>query len=143
MAFTMCSKKRCSTLSASFPLDRKLPVLGFGCLRNACLIATRDAAGAARVTLFTQTGRSKWTRPLPTTAESVSIVGVGDRAFAVGFVSDHGIEVSRLDRDGAVTGLWSEAGATTPPVLTWSSGRLLIARHHGDTVIHHVIPLAR
>lgn len=142
LRFTMCSSKRCSTLSAAFAFDRRLPLLGFGCLRNACLVASRDAAGNARIAFLTQTSRTKWTRPLTTASSSVSIVGVGDHAFALGHATSDGTEVVRVDREGAITPLWRGPISTTAPALAWSSGRLLIARPSGDTILHDIIELA-
>jgi hypothetical protein len=143
LKFQMCTKRRCSGLVASFRLDVRLPILGFGCLGNACLVATRDDAGNARVTLLTETSKSKWVRPLDTPPETVSILGIGDRAFAVGYLTRAGAEVVRFDRDGKATSLWRDPAATSAPALAWSSGQLLIARHRGQALIHETIPLAR
>jgi hypothetical protein len=143
LQFAMCSRKRCSALPASFALDRKVPLLGFGCLRNACLIALPHAAGEVRLALLTESSRTRWTRPWKTPSSTISIIGVGDRAFAIGHATDNGAEVVRIDSDGQVTSLWRDPAATTTPALAWSSGRLLIARYRGDTVAHHVISLAR
>jgi hypothetical protein len=140
MSFTMCSKKACSSLPASFTLDRRIPIVGAGCLRNMCLLATRDTDGAVRLSLASTTGRTKWSRPLPTSSP-VSIVGVGDRAFAVGYETMDGAVVLKLDRDGKATPVWSDR-YTTAPVLAWSSGRLLIARFRGDSLEHDTVALA-
>jgi hypothetical protein len=140
MSITMCSKKSCSNLPASFTLDRNLPVLGAGCVRNACLLATRHATDRARLSLATTTGRIRWSQPLATTG-AVSIVGVGDRAFAVGFAGPDGAAVIKLDRDGKATPLWRDSAAGAP-ALAWSAGRLAIARFRGDELVHDTIALA-
>jgi hypothetical protein len=140
MSFTMCSKKACSNLPASYTLDRRPPILGAGCLRNMCLLATRDTDGTARLSLLSTTGRSRWSRPLPVSGP-VSIVGVGDRAFAVGYETMDGAVVLKLDRDGKATPVWRDPD-TSAPVLAWSSGRLLIARFRGDSLEHDTVALA-
>jgi len=143
LKFAMCTKRRCSGLIASFKLDRRLPILGFGCLGNACLIATRDDAGNPRIALLTETSKMKWTRPLDATGATVSVLGIGDRAFAVGYATKAGAEIVRIDRTGAATPLWRDAAATGAPAVMWSSGRLLIAHHHGDALVHETLALAR
>jgi hypothetical protein len=140
MSITMCSKKACSNLPASFTLDRRLPVLGVGCVRNACLLATRDEAGRARLSLLATTGRIRWNQPLAASG-AVSIVGVGDRGFAVGFAGPEGAAVIKLDRDGKATPLWRDPAAGAP-ALAWSAGRLAIARFRGDELMHDTIALA-
>jgi hypothetical protein len=140
MSITMCSKKACSNLPASFTLDRRLPVLGAGCVRNACLLATRDEAGRARVSLLATTGRIRWNQPLAASG-AVSIVGIGDRGFAVGFAGPDGAVVLKLDRDGKATPLWRDPAAGAP-ALAWSAGRLAIARFRGDELMHDTIALA-
>jgi hypothetical protein len=143
LRFTMCTKKRCSGLPASFKLDRRIPILGFGCLRNACLIAVRDEAGNARLAFVTETNQSKWNKTLDTASSTVSIVGVGDRAFAVGYATGTGSEVVRFDRDGVATSLWRDPASTSVPALAWSSGLLLIAHRRGETPVHETIPVQR
>lgn len=143
LLFTMCTKKRCSSLPARFALDRRLPLLGFGCLRDACLIASRDDVGTIRLAYLGETSRLKWSQPLAAATSAVSIIGVGDRAFAVGYATDRGGEVFRFDRDGQSTSVWRDAASTGPPSLAWSSGRLLIAHYHGDALAHEIVPLQR
>ena len=143
LKFQMCTRRRCSGLIASFRLDPRLPILGFGCVSNACLVAARDEAGNARIALLTETSKSKWTRPLDAPSQTISILGLGDRAFAVGYLTRTGAEVLRLDRDGKATPLWRDPAATSTPALAWSSGRLLIARYRGQALVHETIPLAR
>jgi hypothetical protein len=139
LSFTMCTKNACSNLPASFTLDRRLPVLGAGCLRNMCLLATRGTDGSAWLSLLSITGRTKWSQPLPISSP-VSIVGVGDRAFAVGYETTDGAVVLKLDRDGKATPAWRDPYPSAP-VLAWSSGRLLIARFRGDSLEHDTVAL--
>lgn len=142
LSMTMCSKKSCSSLPASFTLDRRTRVLGAGCLRNMCLLATsaEEDHGDTRFSLLTTVGRTKWSRTLPISGP-LSIVGVGDRAFAIGFGTTDGGVVLKLDRDGKVTPVWRDS-YTSEPVLAWSSGRLLIARFREHFLEHDTVALA-
>jgi hypothetical protein len=138
----MCTKKRCTSLPAGFGLDRKLPVIGFGCLRNACLVAIRDATGVARVALLTETSKTKWSKSLDTVASEISIIGVGDRSFVAGYATAKGVEVVRFDRDGGMSSVWRSSATNSAPALSWSSGRLLIAYKRGDELGHEIVPLS-
>lgn len=140
--FGMCTKRRCSGLFATYKLDHRLPILGFGCLGNACLVAWRDDAGQARIALLSEMGRSRWNKLLDATGDRVSVIGVGD-TLVVGYASAAGAVVERFDRKGNATALWRDAAATGAPSLAWSSGRLLIARYHGGELGHETIALAR
>lgn len=141
LKITMCTKKACSNLPASFKLEPRLPILGVGCLRNACLLATPDEAGHPRLTLVTTIGRSKWNHALEAASGPISIVGVGDRAFAVGYAAPGGPEVLKIDRDGKAAQVWRDPAASGAPALAWSSGRLLIAHHHGELAVGETIAL--
>lgn len=140
----MCNKKRCGSLPGKIKLDRRRPILGFGCLRTACLIATRDEAGQPRVTYITDAGRSKWSLPIHPASEVVSIVGYSDGAFAVGYATPgSGPEVVRIDTAGKSSLLWRDEAAHGAPAVAWSAGQLLIAHRHGDRIVNEVIPVAR
>jgi hypothetical protein len=135
----MCAKKRCSPLAARFRIGANEAILGFGCLRASCLIATRADQAPPRLSYLTDTGKTRWTLPLAATSSKVAIVGTGDRAFAVGYVGNHGAEILRIDRGGASAPLWRDPEATSVPVLAWSSGKLVIARYQGDELVHEVL----
>jgi hypothetical protein len=141
LSLTMCSQKACSNLPVSFKLERRIPVLGVGCLRAACLLATPDDAGTTRVTMVTTTGRSKWTQTLEGASGAVSIVGVGDRAFAVGYATPSGARVDRFDRDGKAAPVWRDPASPRPPALAWASGRLLVAHYHGERAVGQTVEL--
>ena len=143
LSFVTCTTRRCSTLPATAGLDRKIQILGFGCLPNACLFAVRDPDGNARLGYVAKTLRGKWTRAVPATSATVSVIGVGDRAFAVGYASQAGVEVVRFDREGNATSVWRDDHASGAPALAWSSGRLLVAHFHGDQLSHETIALVR
>jgi hypothetical protein len=140
LLLTMCNEKGCSSLVAGFGLERKLPVIGFGCVEDSCLVAARDAAGAARLALVTTRAKTQWTKPLERAKSAISIVGVGNRSFAAAYATRDGAEVVRVARDGTMTSVWRGAVATAP-VVSWSSGRLLVAYMRDHELLHDVIPL--
>lgn len=121
-----CSAKSCSALAPSTKLPTTAEIIGFGCLKNACLVAARDGANA--MALLTESGSVKWRQPLPAGTAHVAIVGVADRAFALALPGS----VIRIDRDGKRTDLWHGAGN---PVLAWSRGKLLVVHATGETVL--------
>ncbi|HEX5064046.1 MAG TPA: hypothetical protein VFV99_31930 [Kofleriaceae bacterium] len=130
-----CTRKKCSGLPATVSLDRRETLLGFGCVRNACLLGVRDHNGASRLQFVTESGATKWTKPLPTKLLEVSIVGAGENAFAVGFVGEHETEVGRVDRKGVVTPLWAGPPSKHAPALAWSRDQLLVGHPAGATTL--------
>lgn len=134
LRFVLCTAKRCGGLVASTPLPRTSLVLGMGCVRNACLIAHRDQRGTSSVTYVTESGSPKWTKPIVTDATSVSVVGVGANAFAVGFANRDGSHVLRFDRKGNATQPWRGSVGAGVPALAWSAGHLLVAHYTNETV---------
>jgi hypothetical protein len=134
LLFQTCTAKRCGRVAASMPFDRKGLVLGIGCVRDACLIASRDPRGTATLTYVTESGSRKWNKPLDTDATHVSIVGAGNRAFAVGYANRFGSYVLRIDRTGTVTQPWSGPAGGGVPELAWSADQLLVAHYTNETL---------
>jgi hypothetical protein len=122
-----CTAKSCSPLPSSTKLARTAEILGFGCLRDACLVAVRDG-GSASLWYVTESGSVRWKQPLPNEARNVAIVGVADRSFAVALPES----VVRVERDGKRANLWRGSGT---PVLAWSRGRLLVSHGSSETVL--------
>jgi hypothetical protein len=121
-----CTRKKCG-MAAALAFDRSETLLGFGCLRNACLIAARDKAGKARLQYVTESGATKWKLPLETSLLEVSVIGAGADTFAVGYVTGDATHVIRVDRKGGITRLWQGATAKHAPALAWSRDQLLVA----------------
>lgn len=124
-----CTRKKCSGLPASVALGRQETLLGFGCVRDACLLAARDRNKEPRLFYVTESGATKWTKPLATNVHEVSIVGAGDRAFAVGFVGASGTEVVRVERSGNMVPVWKGPSGKHAPALAWSRDQLFVG--HG------------
>ncbi len=127
LALTFCGKRECSEIPVRVALDPSHEVTGFGCLRDTCLIATRDR-GVTRLNYVSRLGKVKWSRVLEIKAgTSVSIVGA-TQSFAVATVTAEGARVSRYARDGAESVQWTigEASASAP-ALAWAAGKLVIA----------------
>jgi len=143
LSILMCTKKRCGALPGTFKLPREVSLIGLGCVRDACLLATRAPSGAAHVSYVTSSGRRKWTQPLAASSPTVSIIGYGDRALAVGYAGPDGAEVLRFDAAGASTPLWRDPASHGAPALAWSSGRMLVAHYHGDQIANEVIAAPR
>lgn len=123
-----CGKKECSSLVVKVPIDTSDSLLGYGCVRDSCLFATRDKHGTTKLHRVTERGRTivkalEHARP----DSPVSIVGAGDRAFAIAYVStDNNATIQRVAVDGTFTNVWHFAGEPAP-ALAWSSGKLFVA----------------
>jgi hypothetical protein len=135
MFIQTCSRKKCAGIAGSLAFDRKEALLGFGCVRNACLIAARDTKGKTRLQLVTESGSTKWTKPLDTTQLEVSIVGAGPDAFAVGYASGSATDVLRVDRKGVMQRIWQAAPSSGAPALAWSNNQLLVAPRDGSSTL--------
>jgi hypothetical protein len=123
-----CTTKYCSALPAAVKLAPSIAVIGMGCLRNACVVATRESSDAVELKYVTESGSVKWRFRLATNVHTLAILGIADRAFAVA-VPGH---VLRFERDGSHSELWHGEGI---PAIAWSRGRLLVAHKHGETLL--------
>jgi hypothetical protein len=130
-----CTRKKCAGLPGTVAFKREDTLLGFGCVRDACLLGARDKAGKTRLQLVTESGSTKWTKPLDTTQLEVSIIGAGPDAFAVGYSSERGSDVLRVDRKGTMTSVWNGAAASGAPALAWSNNKLLVAPRGGEPTV--------
>ncbi|MCY1066423.1 hypothetical protein OV090_16705 [Nannocystis sp. RBIL2] len=138
-----CGPRDCSGLVARVKIDAREAVVGFGCLRDRCLVGTRDDRGVSRVHLVSQLGEVAWSRTLATAAGGpLTIVGAGDRGFMVAAVDGDGASVLRFDDKGASTPVWQRRGVSSPS-LAWSHGRLAIAYAEADQVRSEVVALPR
>jgi hypothetical protein len=122
-----CSSTRCSPTPAAVKLPETAEIIGLGCLRTACLLATRDGT-ATSLAYVTESGAVKWRQDLTSSSSVLTIIGIADTAFAVALPNT----VVRIDRKGARSELWAGEGH---PAIAWSRGRLLIAHKGGETVI--------
>ena len=133
LLFNTCTKKKCGGLASSIAFHRDDVLLGFGCLKSSCLLAARNKQGESRLVYVTESGSTKWTHKLDTKRLAVSIVGAGNRAFAVGFATGDRVEVLRVERPGKVTKVWQGSGAV--PALAWSRDQLFIGHSGGASVV--------
>jgi hypothetical protein len=62
----------------------------------------------------------------------MSIVGAGNRAFAISYVStDNNATIQRVAVDGALTNVW-HFNADVTPVLTWAADKLFVGMPSRD-----------
>ncbi len=109
-------------------LPKKSAVLGLGCTRGGCAIATRGAGGAAHVTWVTPQGKARWTRPLPHASPDtrVALAGTG-AAIAVAYATANEPVVVIASAGGELATAWQGASDDLPSIVH-SAGRLLVAR---------------
>lgn len=109
-------------------LPRKSAVLGFGCTRSGCAIATRGESGAALATWVTPQGRVQWTKPLPHASPDTEVSLAGTRAqVAIAYATANEPVVVTVSPGGALAAVWQGAGDGVPSVVH-AAGRLLVAR---------------
>jgi len=131
-----CDRRSCRNTVAKIAIDPK-QLVGFGCVFEGCLFATRDG----KVTSFSDRGTKQWTRDLPDVraGERVSIIG-GKRRFAVGYHTTTGAAVVRFDLSGKATAVWTD-NADQAPVLALSRDRLAISYHRANELQNRVVTL--
>jgi len=122
----------------------RLPILGFGCLGNACLVAWRDDAGkGAHRACSARWADRGGNKLLDATGDRVSIIGVGSAALAVG------TPAPRAPRwcGSTATGRRRRYGAMLPPRRTVADlvvGPPASSRaNHGIEVAYETIALER
>jgi len=109
-------------------LPRKAEVLGFGCTRGGCAIATRAETGATLATWVTPQGRAQWTKPLPHASEraAVALAGTGAQV-AIAYATANEPVVVTASPAGAIATVWQGASDAAPS-LAHAAGRLFVAR---------------
>lgn len=123
-----CTRKQCSSLVVKVPIDTKDTLLGWGCVRDSCLFATRDKHGTTKLHRVTEKGRAL-TRELEHARPDspISIVGAGTRAFAIAYVAvDNNAVIQRVGVDGTFGNVWHWNGEPTPS-LAWAADKLFVA----------------
>jgi hypothetical protein len=109
-------------------LPKKSAVLGFGCTRGGCVIATRGEGGAAQATWVTPQGKAQWTKPLPHArpGTEVALAGTGSQV-AIAYATANEPVVVTASAGGALSTVWQGASDSLPSIVH-SSGKLLVAR---------------
>jgi hypothetical protein len=130
---TMCGRK-CPAYPRAVAIDKEHELLGFGCTKDACVIAARDA-GTTYVAWVKANGKLVWKKPLPSACADtrVEIVGLGAR-IAIAYSMGPEPIVSIASADGTLVPVWqATADPNSVPNLAWSDNRLLIAaRRDGE-----------
>ncbi len=123
-----CNRKQCTSLVVKVPIDPKDTLLGYGCVKDSCLFATRDKHGTTKLHRVTEKGRTivkalEHVRP----DSGVNVVGAGTRAFAISYVStDNNATLQRVGVDGALSNVW-HLDTDHVPSITWAADKLFVA----------------
>jgi hypothetical protein len=139
---TKVSMALCDRTCPSIPTPVGLPkgreLLGLGCLRDACVIATRSG-GATEVTWVSVKGKPLWTRPLRDASPDtrVELVGTGAQ-IAIAYATAGEPVIVAAARSGELAPIWQGA-ADEVPSIQWADGRLVIARHVGGELVGSVV----
>ncbi|MDX2086728.1 MAG: hypothetical protein SFX73_02705 [Kofleriaceae bacterium] len=132
---TFCTSKECD-MFMRLPLDKRHTLLGVGCTQDACLLAVRKE-GSNLLAWVRRGGNLVWTKPLADAAPDTtfSIVGAGDRAIAVGYLTNTGATVQRVIASGSMQRAWHDPSAHEVPSLAWARDRLFVAQREEQSVI--------
>lgn len=124
---TMCSRRDCG-VPWRLELPKKSAVLGFGCARSGCVVATRGEGGVTQATWVAARGKAQWTKPLPHASPDTQVALVGtDTQVAIAYATANEPVVVTASAGGALATVWQGASDHLPS-LVHSSGRLLVAR---------------
>ncbi len=131
LKLNFCTPKACSAYVTKVPVPGEEQLLGFGCVRDACLFASRDRSQTVLRRVF-ETGRSiKLALSAAADDTRVEIVGTGPRRFALGYLDRERRAVVELRGiDGSVEQSWS-FDEREVPALRWDGARLLVAFSSG------------
>ena len=137
LVLNFCGRKECSGLVTKVPIDTKDTLLGYGCVRDSCLFATRDKQGTTKLHRVTEKGRAivkTLEHAMPDSP--VAVVGAGTRAFAIAYVATDGrATIQRFTVDGSFSNVWHFDAVKQAPSLAWADGNLLVALQSGDVYV--------
>jgi hypothetical protein len=124
--------RQCSARRVELP--RRSALLGFGCTRAGCAVATRSPDGAAQVTWVTPQGKAPWTKPLPhaSPGTQVALAGTGAQV-AIAYATANEPVVVTASGSGAIATVWQGAGDGVPSIVH-AEGKLLVASSVGGEV---------
>jgi hypothetical protein len=129
LLMNFCTAKACSGLIVRVPIGKTDTLLGYGCVSDSCLFATRDDGGAVKLYRISNKGRGL-VKPLEQAAAgtAVAIVGAGTRAFAIAYIAKDGLAtVQRVTVDGAISNVAHfDHVDEAPPSIAWAGGKLLV-----------------
>jgi hypothetical protein len=137
LMLNFCTRKECTNLVIKLPIDAKETLLGYGCVRDACLFATRDKHGTTKLYRVDERGRVL-VKPLDvaTRDTAVEVVGAGRRAFAISYVAKDGqVTIQRVTIDAGLGEVWHFNDTDRAPSLAWRAGKLLVAEHGGKAYV--------
>ena len=135
---TLCARQCSSTRRIELP--KNSAVLGFGCTRGACVVATRGAGGVVEATwVSAPQGRAQWTRPLPHARPDTRVALAGTATqVALAYATSNEPVVVTASKTGVIETVWQDA-ADEVPGLVYARGRLLVARHTGGELAGSIV----
>ncbi len=109
-------------------LPKKSAVLGLGCTRGGCAIATRGSGGVTQATWITPQGKAQWTKPLPHASPDtrVALAGTG-AAVAIAYATSNEPVVVTASAGGELATVWQGKSDGLPSIVH-AAGKLLVVR---------------
>jgi len=139
ISMALCDKT-CPSIPTSVRLEKGRELLGFGCIRDACVIAARNGH-TLEATWVNLRGKPQWTKPLrdATPDSQVELVGTGTQ-IAVAYATAGEPVVVAASPSGGLAPIW-QGTADDVPSIQWADGRLVIARHVDGELVGSVVPV--
>jgi hypothetical protein len=133
LLMNFCTRRQCESLVVKVPIDTKDTLLGYGCVQDSCLFATRDKHGTTKLHRVTNKGRAITKQLEHARPDSpVAVVGAGTRAFAIAYIAtDNNAAIQRVAVDGTLTNVWHTTGEVAP-TLAWAADKLFVAMPSRD-----------
>jgi hypothetical protein len=136
VSMVQCDKK-CPSIPARVGLAKGRELVGFGCVHDGCVIATRNG-GSTEATWVSVNGKPQWTKPLRDASPDtrVELAGTGTQV-AIAYATSAEPVIVAASRSGALTPIWQDA-ADDVPSIQWADGRLVIVRHVAGELVSSV-----
>lgn len=127
VSMALCDK-RCPSIPTPVGLAKGRELLGFGCIRDACVIAARNGR-TLEATWVSSKGKPQWTKPLRDASPEtqVALVGTGTQVVIAYATAGEPVVVA-ASRSGELVTIW-QGEADGVPSIQWADGQLMIVRH--------------
>ena len=127
--------KRCAP-PRKVSIDNNATILAFGCTRRACLMATRDRAGATTLHWLNENAKTVAKQTLSEACKDtrVEIDGEGER-FAIAYSNGPEPIVDFAEAPGKLRRVFFGGDPNTVPALTWAWNTLMIASQRNGWLV--------
>ncbi len=140
-AYLVRCGKKCDGLATPIGIDSRRVLLGFGCLRDACVVVTRAPDRSIDATWVASGGKLAWTQPLPGACgdTEVSIAGMKD-TIAIAYSTGPEPAVVEATQAGKLTPIWrTAADPNAAPSVVWSNSKLFVVHQRAGELATAIV----